>query len=64
MVARVAIRRHVLDLEGDHVAGAQLAVDRQIEHGEVSGATQAQLNFLTIGVVGCDPRLRPAHEAA
>src|SRR5215472_16721344 len=36
---RVAGRRNALDLEGHHVATAQLAVDRQIEHGEVSGAT-------------------------
>src|SRR5262252_19471 len=37
-VDRVAVRRNVLDLDGDNVAAAQLAVDRQIEHGEVSGA--------------------------
>ena len=32
----VAGRRHVLDLEGEHVTTAKLAVDRHIEHGEPS----------------------------
>src|SRR5690242_20790081 len=37
-VDRIAVRRNILDLDGDNVAAAQFAVDRQIEHGEVSGA--------------------------
>ena len=32
-VDRVAIRRNVLHLEGHHIAAAQLAIDRQVEHG-------------------------------
>src|SRR5262249_25118734 len=35
----VAVRRNVLDFDGHHVTAAEFAVDRQIEHGEVSGAT-------------------------
>src|SRR5216684_4088243 len=32
----VAVRRNVLDFEGHHIAAAELAVDGQIEHGEVT----------------------------
>ena len=34
-VHRVAARRHVIDANGDDVTAAQLAVDRQVEQGEV-----------------------------
>src|SRR5689334_17865094 len=37
-VDRIAVWRDILDLDGDNVAAAQFAVDRQIEHGEVSSA--------------------------
>jgi len=33
---RIAVRCHVLDLQGDGVAGAKLAVDGQIRHGQVA----------------------------
>src|SRR5262245_6300227 len=36
---RVPGRGDIVDLESHHVTAAQLAVDREIEHGEVSGAT-------------------------
>jgi hypothetical protein len=32
----VAVRSNILTLDGNNVAAAQLAVDRQIEHGEVA----------------------------
>src|SRR6185312_7305661 len=38
-LGRAAVRRNILDPEGHHVAATQLAVDRQVEHGEVAGAT-------------------------
>ena len=36
---RVAAGRYVLDLESHHVAATQLAVDGQVEHGEVARST-------------------------
>ena len=31
----VAARRHIVDADGDHIAAAQLAVDRKVEEGEI-----------------------------
>jgi hypothetical protein len=33
---RYAVRGDILDLDADHITAAELAVDRQVEHGEVS----------------------------
>jgi hypothetical protein len=35
-VGGVAVRSDVIDLDGDDIAAAQLAVDRQVEHREVT----------------------------
>jgi hypothetical protein len=35
-VERVAVGRHVVEAHGHHIATAQLAVDREIEEGEVA----------------------------
>ena len=37
-IRRVATGGDILDPHGDDITAAQLAVDRQIEHGEVAGA--------------------------
>jgi hypothetical protein len=37
-IRRVAARGDILDPDGDNVAATKLAVDRQIEHGEVTSA--------------------------
>ena len=34
-IERIPIRRHVIDADGDNVAAAQLAVDRQVEQREI-----------------------------
>src|SRR3954465_5398576 len=37
-VDSISIWRYVLNLEGHHIAAPQLAIDRQIEHGEVASS--------------------------
>jgi hypothetical protein len=34
----MAMRGNVFDLQADHVAAPQLAVDREIEQGQISGS--------------------------
>ena len=38
----ISVRCNVFDLEGDDIAAAQLAVDGEIEHGEVAGSSLDQ----------------------
>jgi hypothetical protein len=35
---RISVRRNVFHLYGDDIAAAQLAIDGQIEHGQVAGS--------------------------
>jgi hypothetical protein len=38
-IGRIAVWRNVLNLQCDDIAGAELAIDCQIEHGEVAGSS-------------------------
>ena len=37
-VKRVAVRSYIVDADCDHIATAKLAVDREVEEGEIAGA--------------------------
>lgn len=37
-VKRIAIGRHIIDADSNHIASAQLAIDRQVEQGQVAPA--------------------------